>query len=102
MDYLKVVFQAAQPELDQWRLRGLHNPPEQPEPGSDLAQDDKVFSHQRISEITRISLISAGEHLRLVWDGLDREQLYTTAQHTAVRSAGPDRLAANARTALTR
>jgi hypothetical protein len=35
----------------------------------------------------RISLISAGEHLRLVWDGLARHNLYSTAQHTAVRSA---------------
>lgn len=86
MDYLK-VFEAAQPELEQWRQRQVRNPPEEPERGSDLAEDDKVFQHHRISEMTRISLISAGEHLRLVWDGLDHKHLYSTAQHTAVRGA---------------
>ncbi|GAB3162213.1 hypothetical protein GCM10027258_80880 [Amycolatopsis stemonae] len=86
MDYLK-VFESAQPELEQWRQRQVRNPPEEPQRGSDLAEDDKVFPYQRISEMTRISLISAGEHLRLVWDALDRKNLYTTAQHTAVRGA---------------
>lgn len=37
--------------------------------------------------MTRISSIPAREHLRLVWDGLDRHNLYSTAQHTAVRGA---------------
>jgi hypothetical protein len=86
MDYLK-VFQSAQPELERWRRRQVRNPPEEPERHSELAEDDKAFRYQRISEMTRISLISAGEHLRLVWDGLDRHNLYSTAQHTAVRGA---------------
>jgi hypothetical protein len=81
------TFQDAQPELERWRLRQVKNPPEQPEPGSELAGDDQAFRYQRISETVRLSLISAGEHLRLVWDGLIRHNLYGTAQHTAVRGA---------------
>ncbi|APU15227.1 hypothetical protein [Actinoalloteichus fjordicus] len=86
MDYL-TVFRRAQPELEQWRQRQVRYPPEEPERGSDLAEDDKVFRFQRISEMARLSLISAGEHLRLVWDGLDRGNLYSSAQHTALRGA---------------
>lgn len=87
MDYLKLVFEAAQPELERWRLRQERDPPEEPERGSDLAEDDKVFPRHRISEMTRISLTSAGEHLRLVWDALTRKNLYSTAQYSAVRGA---------------
>lgn len=86
MDELK-PFEAAQPELDRWRYRGTLNPPEEPEPGSDLAGDDKAFPYHRVSETVRISLVSAGEHLRLVWDGLARRNLYSTAQYTALRGA---------------
>lgn len=77
----------AQPELERWRHRQLRNPPEEPERGSDLEGDDKVFAHHRISEMVRVSLVSASEHLRLVWDGLERGNLYATAQHTALRGA---------------
>lgn len=86
MDELK-PFEAAQPELERWRYRGTLNPPEEPEPGSDFASDDKSFPYHRVSETTRISLVSAGEHLRLVWDGLARRNLYSTAQHSALRGA---------------
>ncbi|MGW4071405.1 hypothetical protein [Nocardia grenadensis] len=86
MDELK-VFQDAQPELERWRQRQVRIPPEQPEQGSDLGDDDKAFEYFPISEMVRINLISAGEHLRLVWDGLSRKNMYTTAQHTAIRGA---------------
>ncbi|MGV9823795.1 hypothetical protein [Nocardia xishanensis] len=86
MDELK-PFEAAQTELDRWRYRGTLNPPEEPETGSDLASDDRAFRFHRISETARLSLVSAGEHLRLVWDGLARSNLYSTAQHTALRGA---------------
>ncbi|WP_020421107.1 hypothetical protein [Amycolatopsis sp. ATCC 39116] len=82
MDELK-VFRDAQPELERWRLRQLRL--EEPERGSELADDDKAFEFHRISQVVRVSLILAGEHLRLVWDGLQRGNLYTSAQHTAVR-----------------
>jgi hypothetical protein len=81
---------SSSPRSGSWRAGASarsRNPPEQPERHSDLAKDDKVFPYQRISEMTRISLISASEHLRLVWDGLARHNLYSTAQHTAVRGA---------------
>jgi len=86
MDYL-TIFRDAQPELEQWHQRQVRNPPEEPQPGSDLADDDKVFPYHWISEITRLSLVAAGEHLRLVWDGLDRKNLCSTAQYTALRGA---------------
>lgn len=75
------------PLLELWRLRQVRNPPEQPERGSALAADDRVFPQFPISEVARLSLISSGEHLRLVIDGLERENLYSTAQHTALRGA---------------
>ncbi|MFD4462865.1 hypothetical protein [Nocardia sp. NPDC058480] len=37
------VFEEAQRELELWRLRQIRNPPEQPERGSDLDEDDKAF-----------------------------------------------------------
>ncbi|WP_280342475.1 hypothetical protein [Nocardia neocaledoniensis] len=52
-----------------------------------MGEDDKAFAHYPISESVRICLISAGEHLRLVWDGLLQKNLYNSAQHTAVRGA---------------
>jgi hypothetical protein len=86
MDLLTIV-RDAQPELDGWRQRAGRMPPEEPERDSDLARDDKMFVHHRISEVVRFSLASAGEHLRLVWDGLNQGHLYATAQYTAVRGA---------------
>lgn len=83
-DVLK-VFRDALPDLDRWRQRAKQV--ELPEPGSDLAGDNSAFSHQLISETVRHSLISAGEHLRLVWDGLELKHYYNMSQYTAVRAA---------------
>ncbi|HET6704311.1 hypothetical protein [Amycolatopsis sp.] len=58
MDYLAVIRDAQpqpQPQLELWRQRQVRNPPEEPERGSDLAGDDKVFAYQRISEMVRIT-----------------------------------------------
>ena len=60
---------------------------ERPEPGSDFAGDDSTFSYHPISEIVRLSLVSAGEHLRLVWDGLELKNYYNMSQYSAVRAA---------------
>ncbi|MGB3443673.1 MAG: hypothetical protein WBA97_33470 [Actinophytocola sp.] len=83
-DELK-VFRDALPDLRRWQQRAKQL--ERPEPGSDLAEDDSAFSYQPISETVRLSLISAGEHLRLVWDGLELKNYYTMSQYSAVRTA---------------
>lgn len=83
-DKLK-VFRDASTDLDRWRQRVQQV--EQPEPGSDLAQDDTAFPHQLISETVRTSLTSSGEHLRLICDGLERGNYYNMSQYSAVRAA---------------
>lgn len=83
-DQLK-VFREALADLDRWRQRVQQV--EQPEPGSDLAQDDVAFPHHLISETVRTSLASAGEHLRLVCDGLTCGNYYNMSQYSAVRAA---------------
>ncbi|GGM81778.1 hypothetical protein GCM10011609_17270 [Lentzea pudingi] len=79
------VFEDASTDLDLWRQRVQQV--ERPEPGSDLAQDDAVFAHHLISETVRTSLASAGEHLRLVRDGLECGNYYNMSQYSAVRAA---------------
>jgi hypothetical protein len=79
------VFSEASADLDSWRQRVQEV--EQPQSGSDLAGDDAVFPHQLISETVRASLASAGEHLRLVCDGLALRHYYNTSQYSAVRAA---------------
>ncbi|MFI9009916.1 hypothetical protein ACIGNX_22055 [Actinosynnema sp. NPDC053489] len=87
MNDASAVFLRARPELEQWRLRQNRNPPERPAPGSELAEDDAEFPLYPISEIVRFNLISAGEHLRLIQDGLARGNLYSVSQHSTVRGA---------------
>jgi len=87
MNDAMVVFRNAGAELEQWRLRQVRTPPEQPEPSSELAEDDAVFPGHPISDTVRFNLVSAGEHLRLVLDGLERGNLYSVAGHSTVRGA---------------
>jgi len=79
------VFEEASADLDRWRLRAQRV--EQPEPGSDLAEDDAPFPLQPISQTVRTSLVSAGEHLRLVCDGLRCGNYYNASQYSTVRAA---------------
>jgi hypothetical protein len=83
-DMLK-VFRDAPPDLRRWQQRAKEV--ERPEPGSDLAGDDSTFSYQPISETVRLGLVSTGEHLRLVWDGLKLKHYYNMSQYSAVRAA---------------
>lgn len=62
--------------------------PEEPEQDSDLAEDDKPFADQRISEMVRISLISACEHLRLVWDPRTPQSVHHGPTHRCSWRAG--------------
>jgi len=74
-----------EPDLARWRRRvqALETPP----PGSELHEDDKVFMHHSISNAARLSLASAGEHLRLAWTAIKAGELYPSAHFTTLRSA---------------
>jgi hypothetical protein len=64
---------AYEPDLERWRLRVQAL--ETPQPGSELHEDDKVFMHHSISDAARLSLASAGEHLRLAWTAIKAGEL---------------------------
>jgi hypothetical protein len=72
-------------DLERWRLRAHRV--EEPERGSDLALDDEVFQRMAISQLARISLVSAGEHLRLALDAIKAKQLYPSSHFTVLRGA---------------
>lgn len=72
-------------DLDQWRLRAHRV--EQPERGSDLAEDDKIFEQMPISQVARLSLVASGEHLRLALDAIKATQLYPSSHFTVLRGA---------------
>jgi len=74
-----------QPDLNRWRLRAQRI--EEPEAGSELAIDDKVFPHMEISQLVRLLLIFSGEHLRLALDALKAQQLYPASHFTVLRGA---------------
>src|SRR5699024_8140769 len=71
--------------LEGWRLRVQKQEP--PQIGSELADDDAVFPYSPISEAARVSLTSAGEHLRLALTALKAGQLYPVAHFTTLRTA---------------
>lgn len=73
------------PDLDRWRLRAQRI--EEPEVGSDLAIDDRIFPHMAISQLARTSLVTAGEHLRLALDAIKANQLYPSSHFTVLRGA---------------
>lgn len=72
-------------DLDGWRLRAQQI--EEPEPGSELAIDDEIFEHMATSQIARMSLALAGEHLRLALDAINARQLYPSSHFTVLRGA---------------
>ncbi|MHA6667494.1 hypothetical protein ACX3O0_01355 [Homoserinimonas sp. A447] len=72
-------------DLDRWRLRAHRV--EEPERGSDLALDDEIFQRMAISQLARLSLIAAGEHLRLALDAINAKQLYPSSHFTVLRGA---------------
>lgn len=73
------------PDLDRWRLRAHRV--EEPERGSDLAIDDQIFPHMAVSQLARMSLVLAGEHLRLALDAIMAKQLYPSSHFTVLRGA---------------
>ena len=73
------------PDLERWRLRAHRV--EEPESRSDLAIDDEIFPHMAISQLARMSLVLAGEHLRLALDAIKAKQLYPSSHFTVLRGA---------------
>ncbi|NYD70578.1 hypothetical protein [Herbiconiux flava] len=72
-------------DLNRWRLRAHRV--EEPETGSELALDDAIFQHMAISQLARMSLVLAGEHLRLALDAIRAKQLYPSSHFTVLRGA---------------
>tara|TARA_R110002124_G_scaffold126756_3_gene286466 strand:+ start:55698 stop:56486 length:789 start_codon:yes stop_codon:yes gene_type:complete len=72
-------------DLDRWRLRAQRV--EEPERGSELAVDDEIFQRMAISQLARMSLIAAGEHLRLALDAINAKQVYPSSHFTVLRGA---------------
>lgn len=73
------------PDLEGWQARAKR--PEQPEPRSQLATDDARFRWHPISETARLSLVLAGEHLRLAATAIEARQVYPSAHFTVIRGA---------------
>lgn len=73
------------PVADGWVYRGRTI--ERPQPGSELSDDDKLWPWLPTSELARLALVSASEHLQLVGECVERRRLYVTASHTALRAA---------------
>lgn len=72
-------------DLDGWRLRARRV--EEPQRGSELAIDDEIFQRMAISQLARMSLVLAGEHLRLALDAIKAKQLYPSSHFTVLRGA---------------
>lgn len=84
--YLRII-RGSYSYLNSWAERARRNPPEEPQPGSELAIDDATFRWHRISETVRLSLIAAGEHLRLARDAIEVDEPYPSAHFTLLRGA---------------
>lgn len=72
-------------DLEGWRLRARRV--EEPQRGSELAIDDEIFQRMAISQLARMSLVLAGEHLRLALDAIKAKQLYPSSHFTVLRGA---------------
>lgn len=72
-------------DLNRWRLRAHRV--EEPQRGSELGVDDQIFERMAISQLARLSLIAAGEHLRLALDAINAQQLYPSSHFTVLRGA---------------
>lgn len=82
--YLAAIA-ATFPDLERWRVRV--EVPEEPDSRSQLAEDDAGFGFHAVSQQVRLSLASAGEHLRLARDPINAGILYPSAHFTVLRGA---------------
>ncbi|MDP9164595.1 MAG: hypothetical protein M3O32_00750 [Actinomycetota bacterium] len=79
-------IEATYPDLDAWFARSRSRV-EVPQPGSELAVDDQLYPASPISEVARLSLTLAVDHLRLVRVVTDQRQLFSSATFTTLRGA---------------
>jgi hypothetical protein len=84
VDQLTMILQT-RPTVDGWVFRG--RTVEVPEPESELADDDRTWPWRPTSEVARIALLAASEHLQLVGECVERRRLFVGAAHTALRGA---------------
>ena len=87
------AIRATYPDLKGWQARARRMPPEEPQAGSQLAADDARFPWHRISEAAHLSLVLAGEHLRLAgWSLFPRVRSFEAerASGLSVGAAGGD------------
>ncbi len=78
-------MKSTEADLEGWRVRARRL--EAPQKGSELQLDDAQFGAHPISEMVRLSLVSAGEHLRLAWTAILAGQVYPIAHFTTLRGA---------------
>jgi hypothetical protein len=79
-------MRAAYADLEAWRIRARSV--DRPAPSSLLELDDSLFTWHPISEIARLSLVAAGEHLRLASAVVeDSHQVFPSAHFTVMRGA---------------
>ncbi len=76
---------ATRTAVDAWVQRASSL--EEPQPGSDLESDDRIFPARRVSETARLALIASSEHLQLACQVVDGPRGYATALHTVLRGA---------------
>jgi hypothetical protein len=79
-------IEATYPDLDGWFARSSAGV-EVPQPGSELDEDDKLYPPSPISEVARLSLTLAIDHLRMVRIVTDKRQLFSSATFTTLRGA---------------
>ena len=79
------TLKATYADLERWRVRAQTLEP--PQPGSELAADDKFFPKQPLSHTARPALMSASEHLRAVRAMVEQSELYPMASFSLLRAA---------------
>ncbi|WP_156368361.1 hypothetical protein [Arthrobacter sp. Leaf137] len=78
-------LEAYEGDLEGWRYRVQKL--ERPEARSQLDGDNAAFPYHPISDVVRLCLASAGEHLRLAWTAIKAGELYPTAHFSTLRGA---------------
>lgn len=73
------------PTLEAWRVRSREV--EQPERGSEAAEDDTIWPYQPPSEIVRQSLVAATQHLNLARTAIESKDIYPSSHFTVLRGA---------------
>jgi hypothetical protein len=73
------------PDLDRWRARSAQV--EEPQAGSELDGDARIWPGFPPHQVARVALISAVQHLNLVRTSIEAKELFPIALPTALRGA---------------